>query len=78
MQSFAESTAVDLPVPCTFDFNVGATKYFHSIQNSDIPLCFQFSGTIFYRSAESGALQIEQIGWIKKRVSHSPPPCGVT
>jgi len=65
VQSFTESTSVDLPVPCTFDFNVGAAKYFHAVQNSDVPLCFQFSGTIFYRSPE-GSLQIEQIGWDKE------------
>ncbi len=29
---FQGSTLVDLPVPCTFDFNVGATKYFHGLE----------------------------------------------
>ena len=28
--AFTGSTLVDLPVPCTFDFNVAATKYFHA------------------------------------------------
>ena len=30
-----------------------------------MPLCFQFSGTIFY-SAPDGTLQIDQIGWDKE------------
>ena len=60
--SFSEAVTCELAVPCTFDFNVGAAKYFHAIEAQDIPLCFQFSGTIFY-SAPDGALQIAQIDW---------------
>ena len=26
---FQDTAVVDVPVPCTFDFNVAATKYFH-------------------------------------------------
>jgi hypothetical protein len=59
---FSGSTVAEIAVPCTFDFNVGAAKYFHAIQEAEIPLCFQFSGTIFYAAA-NGSLQIEQIGW---------------
>ncbi|MFZ3333874.1 MAG: DUF6084 family protein, partial [Candidatus Acidiferrales bacterium] len=36
---FAGSAAVDLPVPCSFDFNVAATKYFHGVTSGDLPLC---------------------------------------
>jgi hypothetical protein len=63
--AFSGTVMVDLPVPCTFDFNVAAAKYFHALQDQDVPLCFQFSGTIFY-AAGNGALQIEQIGWDKE------------
>ena len=28
--AFQNDTVADVPVPCTFDFNVGATKYFHA------------------------------------------------
>lgn len=63
--AFSGSTSCDLPVPCTFDFNVGAAKYFHAIQDDDVPLCFQFSGTIFY-TGPGGTLQIDQIGWDKE------------
>src|SRR5579871_4180305 len=41
--SFQGETVVDLNVPCTFDFNVAATKYFAGLSAGDIPLCFQFS-----------------------------------
>ena len=62
---FSGSIAVDLPVTCTFDFNVAAAKYFYAIEEDDVPLVFQFSGTIFY-AAPDGAMQIGQIGWDKE------------
>ena len=62
---FQGSTVVDLPVPCTFDFNVGATKYFHGLGDGDVPLCVMFSGTVFY-AAEAGHLQVSLISWEKE------------
>ena len=61
---FTTSTTVKMPVACTFDFNVASAKYFHAVEADDIPLLFQFSGTIF-SSAPDGAMQIAQIGWDK-------------
>jgi hypothetical protein len=63
--AFTGTVTIDLPVACTFDFNVGSAKYFHAIQENDIPLCFQFSGTVFYAAADR-ALLIDQIGWDKE------------
>lgn len=60
--SFTGSTVVDLHLPCTFDFNVATTKYFHAVEAGDIPLCILFSGTAFY-SGEAGSLQVAQIPW---------------
>jgi hypothetical protein len=62
---FEGDGAVDLPVPCTYDFNLAATKYFHALEGGEIPLCFLFSGTIFYQAAE-GALQVAPIPWEKE------------
>ncbi len=62
---FTGSTVTDITVPCTFDFNVAATKYFHGMMTGDLPLCFQFSGTVFYQGAE-GALQVAPISWDKE------------
>ncbi len=59
---FKANTTVDLPVECSFDFNVAATKYFAGLENGEIPLLLQFSGTVFY-AGENGALQIAQIPW---------------
>ncbi|MFZ0882673.1 MAG: DUF6084 family protein, partial [Candidatus Acidiferrales bacterium] len=62
---FAGSTIAEIPVPCTFDFNVAATKYFHGVSGGDLPLCFQFSGTAFYQG-EDGAMQVAPISWDKE------------
>jgi Family of unknown function (DUF6084) len=56
------STAVDMNVPCTFDFNVASTKYFDGLTGGDIPLLMLFSGTVFYASPESD-LQVAPISW---------------
>jgi len=63
--AFQDNTTVDLPVPCTFDFNVAATKYFHGLTDGDVPLTFLFSGTVFYADA-SGTLQVAPIPWDKE------------
>ena len=63
--AFRGSTVVDLAVPCTFDFNVAATKYFHGLGGGDVPLCLMFSGTVFY-AQEEGGLQVAPISWEKE------------
>jgi hypothetical protein len=62
---FTGSVLADIPVPCSFDFNVAATKYFHGVTVGDLPLCFQFSGTVFYQS-EDRVLQVAPISWDKE------------
>ncbi|MGB7603396.1 MAG: DUF6084 family protein [Candidatus Sulfotelmatobacter sp.] len=62
---FQDTAVVDVPVPCTFDFNVAATKYFHGVAEGDVPLNFLFSGTVFYAD-ESGSLQVAPIPWDKE------------
>ena len=62
---FEGSTTVVLPVPCSSDFSLAASKYFNAIETGDLPLCFLFSGTIFYRGPED-RLQVTQISWEKE------------
>jgi Family of unknown function (DUF6084) len=62
---FSGSTTADLPVACTYDFEVVSTKYFDALEDGDIPLNFLFSGTIFYED-EQGNLRIAQISWSKE------------
>lgn len=69
--AFIGSTTVDLPLACTFDFNVAATKYFHALEGGEVPLCLLFSGTIFYPD-EGGGLRVAQIPW-EKEATHRLP-----
>src|SRR5580698_10694011 len=59
---FQGSTLIDLPIHCTFDFNVAATKYFEGLTNGEIPLHLMFSGTVFYADSEH-VLQVAPISW---------------
>lgn len=61
---FESSTVADLQVPCTFDFNVAATKFFHGLAGGEVPLSLLFSGTVFYSDA-GGILQAAPIPWDK-------------
>ena len=58
---FTGSVEVDLPVPCSYDFEVAAAKYLHSIGDGDIPLVLLFSGTVF--SYRNGGLVVQPIPW---------------
>jgi hypothetical protein len=69
--SFDATLIVDVPVPCTFDFNVAATKYLSAIADGDIPVSFYFSGTVFYEGEET-SLQAAPISW-EKEASYRMP-----
>jgi Family of unknown function (DUF6084) len=62
---FSGSTVVDMPIPCTYDMEVIGAKYFHALEDGEVPLEFLFSGTVFY-AAEGGRLQIARISWEKE------------
>lgn len=68
---FSDEITIDLPVPCTYDFEVVSTKYFDALENGEIPLTFLFSGTIFY-AGELGNLQVGQISWQKEATYRLP------
>lgn len=59
---FEGATVVDLPVPCTYDFDVAAAKYLAGLRDGEIPLELLFSGTVFY-AGPGGGLQINRISW---------------
>jgi uncharacterized protein DUF6084 len=59
--AFTGSTVIDLPVPCTFDFNVAMTKYIYGLEGGELPTSLLFSGTVFHAGQMS--LQIAQIPW---------------
>jgi uncharacterized protein DUF6084 len=59
---FTGSTVVDVPVPCSYDLEVVASRYFDALRDGDVPLEFLFAGTVFAAGA-GGALQATRISW---------------
>lgn len=69
--AFTGSTEAILAVPCTYDLNVAAAKYFFALEEGEVSLLFLFSGSIFYRTAD-GRLQIAPISWNNEAVYRMP------
>ena len=60
--AFQGETEIDLPIPCSFDFEVAAHKYLAALEDGEIPLILLFSGTIFSQSS-GGGVAAEFISW---------------
>jgi hypothetical protein len=61
---FTGSTELDLPVPLTYDMEIGATRYFAGLDDGDVPLLLLFSGTVFTRA--DGRMSVHQVPWSKE------------
>ena len=59
---FTGSTVAELLVPCSYDLEVLATKYFDALADGEVPIELLFSGTVFYAAA-GGRLQAARISW---------------
>lgn len=70
VQGFQGSREFDLPVACTYDFDVSATKYLNALRGGDIPLVLLFSGTVFTRGATGFA--VEQLSWSLEASCRTP------
>jgi hypothetical protein len=62
---FSGVTSVDLQVPCTFDFSIATTKYFHGLEDGEIPVVLMFSGSVFHADSD-GSLRVAPISWEKE------------
>jgi hypothetical protein len=67
---FDGTTEFELPVECTYDFDVAGAKYLHALADGEIPLILLFSGTVFTRG-ESG-FSAEPLSW-SLEASHKMP-----
>ncbi|HYZ99849.1 MAG TPA: DUF6084 family protein [Acidimicrobiales bacterium] len=59
--AFTGSTEVDLPVECSYDFEVAGAKYLHALGDGEIPLVLLFSGTVFSRG--DAGFAAEPVAW---------------
>ena len=58
---FSGGTQVDLPLECTYDFEVSSAKYLHALRDGTVPLQFLFSGTVFLNGARG--FSVQQVPW---------------
>lgn len=68
---FTGSTEVDLLIPCSYDLEVLASRYFDALAGGDVPVELLFSGTVFY-SDPDGRLQTIRIPW-EREAEHRLP-----
>lgn len=61
VQGFSDRTEVDLSIPCSYDFDVAASKYLHALRDGSIYLSFLFNGTVFSRG-DTGFV-VHQLPW---------------
>jgi hypothetical protein len=71
VQRFTGSVDAEVRVPSSFDLGLAWVKYFHALQDGEVPLAFQFSGTVFYQG-ENGNLQIAKIPWDREAFFRMP------
>jgi hypothetical protein len=60
--AFTGSTTFHLAVPATFDMEVASSKYLYGLPDGEVPLAFNFNGTVHYRG-DDGRLQISLVPW---------------
>jgi hypothetical protein len=60
--AFTGTTTVSVPVACSSDLELAASKYLYSLPGGLAPLALHFNGTIYYRD-DDGALQMVLVPW---------------
>lgn len=58
---FTGTTQTQLPLECTYDFEVASAKYLHALRDGTVPLQFLFSGTVF--TAGTRGFGVQQVPW---------------
>jgi hypothetical protein len=67
---FEGTIDVDVPITCTYDLEVTAAKYFHALEDGEIPLLFLFSGTIFFVGDQR--FNVTPVPWDKEAAYRLP------
>jgi hypothetical protein len=68
---FSGETEAELAVPCTYDFDVAASKYLDALAGGEVPLELLFSGTLFYAGPD-GRLQAAHVPWDREAACRMP------
>jgi hypothetical protein len=70
VQGFTGSTQVNLPLECTYDFEVTASKYLRALRDGAVELQFLFSGTVF--TAGTRGFAVAQVPWDREDTYRMP------
>jgi len=62
--AFTGTTTVTVPVACSYDLELAASKYLYSLPDGEAPLALHFNGTIYY-PGDDGGLQMVLVPWNK-------------
>ncbi|MGH8930894.1 MAG: DUF6084 family protein [Egibacteraceae bacterium] len=68
--SFTGSTEVDVEVPFTYDLDVATTKYFHALEDGEIPCVLMFTGTVFSKGVDGFVVGL--VPWHKEATYSLP------
>ncbi|MGR4878443.1 DUF6084 family protein [Streptomyces sp. LARHCF249] len=68
---FTGETETDLAVPCTYDMDIAASRYFHALEDGEAPLLMLFSGTAF---TGAGGFRVEPVPWDREASYRLPVP----
>ena len=68
--TFTGSTEVELEVPCTYDLEVAAGKYFHALEDGVVPMVLLFSGTVFAKGDKG--FWVHPISWHQQATYRMP------
>ncbi|HWH45073.1 MAG TPA: DUF6084 family protein [Thermoleophilaceae bacterium] len=60
--AFTGSTTFRVALPATFDMEVASTKYLYGLPDGEVPLAFNFNGTVHHRG-DDGRLQVSLVPW---------------
>jgi hypothetical protein len=60
--AFTGSTTFRIAVPASFDMEVASSKYLYGLPDGEVPLAFNFNGTVHYRG-DDGRLQVSLVPW---------------
>ncbi|MFD9407469.1 DUF6084 family protein [Streptomyces sp. NPDC059989] len=67
--SFTGETETEVAVPCTYDMDIAAARYFDALEEGEAPLLMLFSGTAF---TGSGGFHVEPVPWDREAPYRMP------
>lgn len=62
--AFTGRTTVAVPIACSYDLELAASKYLNSLPDGEAPCALHFNGLVYYRG-DDGGLQMVLVPWNK-------------